>query len=109
MGIRTREVSTTRAKIPYYFMLVQNRILAAEPLRARRIYFLFGGEISPNKNLFLQSVSWAFGRLEIPRICSRREEVFDPIAVSRWDQKELSLCALCDSAVNLIFRKAQIN
>jgi len=35
-------------------MLVQNRILTAEPLRALRIYFLFGGEISPNKNLFLQ-------------------------------------------------------
>jgi len=49
-------------------MLVQNRILTAEPQRARRKYFLFGGEpfdkfkalskvegISPNKNLFLQS------------------------------------------------------
>jgi len=40
--------------IGIYLMLVQNRILTAEPLRALRIYFLFGGEISPNKNLFLQ-------------------------------------------------------
>ena len=37
-----------------HYMLVQNRILTAEPLRALRIYLLFGEEISPNKNLFLQ-------------------------------------------------------
>jgi hypothetical protein len=47
-------------------MLVQNRILTAESLRALRIYFLFGGEISPNKNPFLQRNQlflglWPFG------------------------------------------------
>jgi len=41
--------------------------------------------------------------------CAVPEEVSDPIAVSRWDQKEPSLCALCDSAVNLVSIKAQIN
>jgi hypothetical protein len=93
-----------------HIILVQNRILTAEPLRARRIYFLFGGEISPNKNLFLQS-NQHFWDLWPPgnRICSHRDEVSDPIAVSRWDQKKISLCVLCDSAVNLILRKAQIN
>jgi hypothetical protein len=87
--------------------LSRNWILNAEPLRALRIYFLFGGEISPNKNLFLQANQRFLGPycLEIPCICSRREEVSDPIAVSRWDQKEPSLC---DSAVNLIFRKVKI-
>jgi len=31
--------------------VAQNRILTAE---TRRIYFLFGGEVPPNKNLFVQ-------------------------------------------------------
>ena len=66
MGIRTREVSTTRAKISYYFMLVQNRILTAEPLRARRIYFLFGG-----------------GRYRQTRTCSCRA-FLGPLAVGKY-------------------------
>jgi len=41
-------------KVIFLSMLVQNRILTAEPLRTQRIYVFFGGEISPNKNLILQ-------------------------------------------------------
>jgi len=102
-GVPTSMKLSRRFNILHY-MLVQNRILTAEPLRALRIYFLFGGEYRQTKTCSYRgiSVSWAFSRLEIACICSRREEVSDPIAVSRWDQKEPSLCALCDSAVNLI-------
>jgi len=37
------------------YMVVQIKTLTAEPLRTRRIYFLFGGESPPNKILVLQS------------------------------------------------------
>ena len=92
------------------YMFVQIKTLTAEPLRTRRIYFLFGGEYRQTKTVLAEQS--AFPRLlpdgKIPRICSRRDEVSDPIAVSRWDQKKNSLCALCDSAVNLILRKARL-
>jgi hypothetical protein len=48
--------------------VAQNRILTAETRRTRRKYFLFGGEVPPNKNLFVQGNQhsldlWPFGNM----------------------------------------------
>jgi len=46
-----------------------------------------------------------------PKAClpAGRDEVFDPIAVSRLDQKKIPLSDLCGSAVSLILKDAHVN
>jgi hypothetical protein len=55
--------------------------------------FLSGGETTARQKASASS------RKHCMQVISQREKPFDPIAVSRLDQKEISLRALCASVV----------
>jgi hypothetical protein len=105
-------------------MLVQNRILTAEPPRTRRTYFLFGGEpfdrlkalskvetiAKQRPVLVVQSAFLGpFSTGKYLRAVPAGMRFLIQAPSPDWIRKKISLCALCDSAVNPILRKAQID
>jgi len=99
-------------------MLVQNRIFTAETPRTQRKHFLFGGRYRQTKRF--PSFHWKLrnrphGHQEasvfFPKAClpAGRDGVFDPIVVSRLDQKKSPLSDLCGSAVSPILKSAHAN
>jgi len=66
----------------------------------------------PNEKVSVLSMqASSLGAIAIKRLrsSSRRDAVFDPIAVSRLDQKKTPLSDLCGSAVSLILKGANAN
>jgi len=92
-------------------MLVQNKIFTAESPRTQRGSFCWRRDTAKQKGFCSPTTRFLIGAIAIKqfRSQSRREEAFDPIAVSRLDQKKISLCDLRASAVNLILRGVNVN
>jgi len=69
------------------------------------------GDTAKQKEFRPFNASLIIGAIAIKRLrsSSRRDGVFDPIAVSRLDQKKTPLSDLCGSAVSLILKGAHAN
>jgi hypothetical protein len=93
----------------------QNRIFTAEAPKTQKKHFSFGGRYRQtrrfpsfqcklrNRRHRHQEASVFFPKACLP---AGRDGVFDPIAVSRLDQKNTPLSDLCGSAVSLILKGA---
>ena len=70
----------------------------------RESIFCLAGDTAKQKGFRPFNASLIIGAIAIKRLrsSSRRDGVFDPIAVSRLDQKKTPLSDLCVSAVSLI-------
>jgi hypothetical protein len=77
----------------------------------RESIFCLAGDTAKQKGFRPFNASLIIGAIAIKRLrsSSRRDGVFDPIAVSRLDQKKIPLSDLCGSAVSLILKGAHAN
>ena len=80
--------------------MVQNNVLTAEPQRTH--FFVWRGDTAKQKPAVLEQQAFLVPlSVENTLVLFRGDEVSDPIAVSRSNQKKIFLSDLCGSAVNL--------